>query len=347
MDPKSIALTCVPSVDHDLQGHPENPKRFRDFERLHSLPIATRFAVLPPQPADREAILRVHPPQYLAALQHAAEQGPGFLDYGDTYVSRASFEAATNAAGGVLQVLETIVEKRSKCGFALIRPPGHHATQTRAMGFCLLNNIAIAARHAQAMGLDKILIVDFDVHHGNGTQQIFEADPTVFYFSTHQSGIYPGTGHLQERGIGDGEGSVMNIPLPARAGDQAFISIFERLLLPISHRFGPDMIMVSAGFDAHWRDPLANLILTRDGFYRLSEILSVLASDLCHGRLLFILEGGYDPKILQESVATILSAAAGAPNPFPEKDIAPYEEVAIESLIERAISIHQLDNTIA
>lgn len=346
MELNSIALTFVPSNDHDLHGHPENPNRFNYFERLHSLPIAEHFIVIPPQPADEELILRVHPQKYLEALKQAVEQGPGYLDYGDTYITPASYEAARMAAGGVLQVLEAIIEKRAKRGFAMIRPPGHHATQTRAMGFCILNNIAIAARHAQTMGMSKILIVDFDVHHGNGTQQIFEADPTVSYFSTHQSGIFPGTGYLHEKGIGDGEGTVVNIPLPGRTGDQGLISIFERILLPISRRFAPDMIMVSAGFDGHWRDPLANLILTRDGYYHLSKILLSMADSLCQGRLLFVLEGGYDPKTLQESIAEILSAIAGSPSPFKEKDKAPYEEISIEDIIERAISIHGLKNDV-
>ena len=335
-----IGLTFVRSQDHQIQGHPEHPDRFSHFDLLQSLPFAERFLELPAKPAEQEMLVRIHPQSYLDALKHAAQSGPGFVDYGDTYVTRASYDAARMSAGGVIQLLEAIFDGRVSSGFALVRPPGHHTTQNRAMGFCLLNNIAIAARHAQSLGMKKILIVDFDVHHGNGTQAIFEGDPSVFYFSTHQAGIFPGTGYLDERGTGEGEGTIVNIPLPARAGDQALLSIFKRILAPLAQRFQPDIIMVSAGFDAHWKDPLANLILTKDGYYYLSEMLTSIADSLCRSRLLFVLEGGYDPKILQESVAMVLSALAHAPIPSAQQDKAPYQETSISDLIDRAISIH-------
>jgi len=342
MRSKTIALTTVRSVDHNLAGHPENANRFMYFDQLHSLPISAELITIPPQPADDEAILRIHSYEYLEALRQASKTGPGFVDYGDTYVTTASWQAAQMATGGVLQILEAILDKRAKCGFALVRPPGHHATRTRAMGFCLLNNIAIAARHAQSQGFEKILIVDFDVHHGNGTQDIFEADPSVFYLSSHQSGIFPGTGHLHEVGVGEGEGTVVNVPLPPRSGDQALITIYDQILTPLAIRFKPEMIMVSAGFDAHWSDPLASLLLTRGGYYTIAHTLTSLAKSLCEGRILFVLEGGYNPETLFDCVGSVLSAMAGDPPSNEKDDSAPYPESSIDQLLNQVTSIHKI-----
>lgn len=342
MGSKKIAFTAVPSIDHNLEGHPENANRFRHFRQLSNLPTSADILQISPRPADEETILKIHPDQYLEALKQAAEMGPGFVDYGDTYVTPASYEAALMAVGGVLQVLNAILDGQTEAGYALVRPPGHHATHSRAMGFCLLNNIAIAASYAQAHGHPKILIVDFDVHHGNGTQDIFIEDPSVFYVSTHQSGIFPGTGHIQETGIGDGEGTLANFPLPTHAGDQALISIFDQIITPLSHRFKPNFIMVSAGFDAHWTDPLANLQLTTHGYYQIAHILSTLANSLCEGRLLFVQEGGYDPDTLFDCVGSVLCALAGDAPPINDQDSPPYPEKSVQHLLDQSVLIHKI-----
>lgn len=220
MFPVPVCYTLVPSPEHDLEGHPENADR---FDRLEAA-----MAALPPDIAQRvdaleasdDAILRVHPESYTRALQAACLQGPAYIDPAPTYVTQASLGAARRAAGGALAVLDQVLAGKARTGLALVRPPGHHATATRAMGFCLLNNIAIAARHAQDAGLRRVMIIDFDVHHGNGTQDIFESDGEVLYLSTHQYGIYPGTGQLGDVGLGPGAGTTVNIPLPPHSGDQ-------------------------------------------------------------------------------------------------------------------------------
>jgi acetoin utilization deacetylase AcuC-like enzyme len=328
MGENKIATVLVPSPDHTLEGHPENAGRFAALRPIFDdLPGAVTLDV-PGSVASTEAVTDVHPEVYLKALEQACAQGPAYIDYAPTYVTPSSFECALAAVGGTLQVLNALVEDQADRGFALVRPPGHHATATRAMGFCLLNNVAIAARRAQLSGYEKIMIADFDVHHGNGTQEIFEEDPRVLYISTHQEGIYPGTGFLDERGKGEGEGTVFNIPLPARAGDTALFQAFDQVVLPAGERFQPDLILVSAGFDAHWRDPLAELQLSCHGFHALAALLSTLAEHTCR-KIMFVLEGGYDPEALAASVAAVMHALAGTappqdpigPAPFPEPDV--------------------------
>jgi acetoin utilization deacetylase AcuC-like enzyme len=187
-----------------------------------------------------------------------------------------------------------------------------------------------------------MLRIDFDVHHGNGTQDIFNADPNVLFLSSHQSGIFPGTGHLHEVGIDEGEGTIVNIPLPPRAGDQAFLKIYDHILIPLANRFQPEIILVSAGFDAHWSDPLASLLLTKEGYYQIAQSLNSLAESLCDGRIMFVLEGGYDPKTLFDCVTTVLSAVAGDPMTNYDEDLAPYSEVSIDTLIDQVMAIHKI-----
>jgi acetoin utilization deacetylase AcuC-like enzyme len=342
MGSNKIAFTTVHSADHKLEGHPEHPNRFKHFKSRNNFPTSIDIVNIASEPAEDESIRMVHPPQYLQALKEASQMGPGFLDYGDTYVTPTSYQSAINAVGGVLQVLKSILSGESQSGYALVRPPGHHASPTKAMGFCLLNNIALAAKVAQRQGCPKILIIDFDVHHGNGTQKVFEEDSTVSYISTHQSGIFPGTGYLHEVGVGEGKGTLANFPLPARAGDKALLSIFDQMITPLSHRFEPDFIMVSAGYDAHWTDPLASLQLTTFGFYQFSQKLTSLANSLCEGRILFVQEGGYDPDTLADCVRSVLFALSGNLPPALEQIAPPYPETSIDSLLEKARSIHKL-----
>ena len=337
-----IAVTFVDSPSHVFPGHPESP------DRLLALRVALESAQgnavhrLPPTPAPPADLERVHPPEYLHALEAACHQGPGIIDPAPTYVTPDSYANALLAAGGTLAVLDEVLEGRARSGFAIIRPPGHHATPNRAMGFCLLNNVAVAARRAQANGFPRLLIFDFDVHHGNGTQAIFESDPNVLYISTHQEGIYPLTGWPEEMGIGEGLGSVINVPLPAGTGDHGAQEIFERVAAPAAIRFQPEMILVSAGFDAHWRDPLAGLQFTTRGYFSLTSNLINLAHALCGGRLVFCLEGGYDARVVAEGVLACLAALQGTALAQDSLGPAPHPEPDISDRILRTIALHGL-----
>ncbi len=340
MSGNKIAISLVPSPLHVYPGHPESPDRFAHFHRIHDGPLNKYINELTPEPAPLEMIQLVHPDAYVDEIQEASSSGPGFIDYGDTYVTPASFKAALKAVGGTWAVVDAVIQRKCEYGFALVRPPGHHATATRAMGFCLFNNIAIAARKLQAQGFHRVMIVDFDVHHGNGTQAIFERDESVLYLSTHQWGIYPGTGSLNEKGMDDGEGSIINIPLPAHAGDTAFEAILERIISPAADRFRPDTMLISAGFDAHWRDPLASLQLTTRGFYSLGRGLKVLADEICESRIVFILEGGYDPQALAENVRAILFALSEQELVGELKGSPPLPETDASAMIDEVIRSH-------
>lgn len=342
MSASPIAITIVPSPAHNSSGHPENAERFRDFGRIDELPFVDELLKIEPRAATEDELTSVHPPTYLKALQQAVSQGPGYIDYAPTYVTQGSYQAALDAAGGTLEVAEAVATGRAAAGFALIRPPGHHATPTEAMGFCLVNNLAVATRHVQQLGFRKVMIVDFDVHHGNGTQEVFERDPDVLYLSTHQAGIYPGSGYLSDTGTGEGQGTVINIPLPAGAGDRAFAEIADRVILPAAERFGPQILMVSAGFDAHWQDPLASLQLSCSGFYHLGTVLSGIARRHCQGRAVFSLEGGYDPQALASSILAILHALAGRHAPPDPLGPPPNAEPSIEGILNKVLSIHSL-----
>jgi len=342
MSAGSIAYTLVPSPEHAFPGHPESPERFRFFDRLQTGELSEHLRAIPARPAAEDAITSVHTMGHLQAIREAARQGPRFVDYGDTYVAPSSCEAALLAAGGTIAMLEAILAGDVDKGFALVRPPGHHATQNQAMGFCLFNNIAIATRQALRSGCARVMIVDFDVHHGNGTQDIFYEDGDVLYVSTHQRGIYPGSGYAREVGAGSGEGTTINIPLPGGAGDRAFQMAIEQVILPAGERFKPDLLLISAGFDAHWCDPLAGLQLSTSGYYEIASRLRALAEKVCGGRMLFTLEGGYDPRGLAENVGAVLRACAGlAPGPD-QLGPAPRDEPDIGPLISEIRSIHSL-----
>ncbi len=339
---KTLAVSLVPSPEHALAGHPEAPGRFAGLSALlDGFEGATLLRLAPAEGARRAAAL-VHDGAYLERLQAACRRGPALIDPAPTYVTPASFESALHAAGGALAVLEAIESGRAAAGIALVRPPGHHAPADQAMGFCLLNNVAIAARSARQFGFPRILIVDFDVHHGNGTQAITESDPDLLFVSTHQEGIYPGTGHWRETGSGAGEGSVVNVPLPPGAGDAAFDLIASRLLAPLARRHRPDLILVSAGFDAHWRDPLAGLQLTIGGYHRVVRHLISLAGELAGGRIVFVTEGGYDPEVVTEGVSAILSGLADRPKSADRLGPAPLPEPGVEDLISRIAELHRV-----
>lgn len=315
----TTSYSLVPSPAHHRDDHPENRDRFKHFDRIASLPIAGTRRLIPASPARLDRITAVHSPEYVDALRAAMSQAPAYIDYAPTYITPESFDGALLAAGGTIAVVDSILDGQARAGFALVRPPGHHAVPGRAMGFCLFNNIAIAARHAQSRGLARVMIFDFDVHHGNGTQDAFYEDPSILFISSHQRGIYPGSGQAEETGDGKGKGFTINIPLPSGAGDRAFDQILDRIVQPSAERFRPELILVSAGFDAHWTDPLAGLQFSTLGYFEAARHLRAIAQRLCDGRLAFVLEGGYDPDALADNVRAVFHALSGDPTPVPDR----------------------------
>ena len=288
-------------------GHPESPQRLVAIrDRLERGGRRDRLVAIAPEPAPLAALAAVHDPAYVEALRRACARAPVRLDP-DTTVSAGSWDAALLSAGGGLAAVDAVFDGRVRAAFVATRPPGHHAERDQAMGFCLFNNIAVAARHAQDRhGIERVAIVDWDVHHGNGTQHVFEEDDTVLYISTHQWPFYPGTGARHERGRGRGLGFTLNVPLPAGSGDAVYQRAFETEVIPALEQFRPGVVLVSAGFDAHERDPLAGMALTTEGYRRLTTLLRDAAATLCGGRLVSLLEGGYDLEALAASVETHL-----------------------------------------
>ena len=296
---------------HDMgMGHPESPNRLRAImQRLEQTGTLQRLSKVEPRKAEDEWVTQIHTPEYVAALsRYAPTSGRVSLDP-DTSMSTGSLPAAYMAAGGALAGVDAIMNQRIDHVFCAVRPPGHHAEADRAMGFCLFNNVAIAARYAQKRyGIQRLLIVDWDVHHGNGTQHSFEDDPSILFFSTHQYPHYPGTGRGTERGTGAGEGYTINVPMESGGGDDEYRSIFQNILLPAAEQFKPEFIIISAGFDAHKDDPLASMGLTESGYTDLTDIVAGIAKRYANGRVLSSLEGGYDLTALAASVDAHLTA---------------------------------------
>jgi len=292
-------------LQHDTGGyHPESPARLKAIvERLERDGVLPKLILIEPTPADLDWIATVHTRQYIEEVKRSCLANMRFLHSPDTIICPRSYDVARLAVGGVLAAIDAVMEGRVKNVFCAIRPPGHHALKSRAMGFCLFNNVAIGARYIQRKyGLSKVLIVDWDVHHGNGTQAIFYDDPTALYFSTHQYPFYPGTGSREERGIGKGEGYTVNVPLPAGSGDEEYVRIFEEILRPKAIQFDPDFILISAGFDPYEDDPIGGMRVTPEGFAELTKIVKEIAEECCEGRLVSVLEGGYNLEGLAESV---------------------------------------------
>jgi acetoin utilization deacetylase AcuC-like enzyme len=331
-------------LEHNQPSHPENARRLeRILNVLEEKGVLERLTLLEPRPATEEELLQVHTARHIESVRQVAERGGGHMD-ADTYVSPRSFEAAKMAAGGLIRAVEAVLAGDATNAFALIRPPGHHATPSRAMGFCLFNNVAIAARTALAMdGVGRVFLADFDVHHGNGTQDIFADDPDVFYFSTHQYPYYPGTGATHEIGHGAGEGSVLNVPLPVGVGDRGYTKIFRELVWPLTKRFDPDLILVSAGYDGHWDDPLASMNLSVSGYATLERELIEMADQLCDGRAVFTLEGGYHLNALAYGVLNAFYALLGEDDVVDPLGPSPRSEPSIDALIEDLKGLHNLN----
>jgi len=302
-------------LQHFQHGHVEGPERLDAINRaLDETGMRDRLLALTPQPISIERLARVHQARHIDRVRVVAERGGGgLMGLGDeTYVAPRSYEAALLAAGAVVTGIEAVLRGVVKNAFALVRPPGHHAFADHGEGFCLFNNIAVAAAAARAeFEIDRVLIVDFDVHHGNGTNAIFYRDPSVLFFSTHQWGIYPGTGHWSEVGEGDGVGYSVNVPMLPGWGDVALQRMFDDLLTPIARRFQPQLILVSAGYDPSWTDRLGSMLLTTSGFFALTRTLVKLSAELCHGRLVMTLEGGYGLDGLAYGVVASFAALLG------------------------------------
>ncbi|MEP6935668.1 MAG: histone deacetylase [Nitrospirota bacterium] len=292
-------------LEHDMgAGHPESPHRLRAImQQLEQSGTAARLTRITPREAEDGWITQIHRPSYLAMLKtQAPASGRVSLDP-DTSMSSGSLAAAYLAAGGALAAVDAIMSKQVDHVFCAVRPPGHHAEAGRAMGFCLFNNVAIAARYVQKQyGLTRVLIVDWDVHHGNGTQHSFDDDPSVLFFSTHQFPHYPGTGRESERGRGAGEGFTINVPMEAGEGDEEYCAVFQKSLVPAADAFKPEFVIISAGFDAHKDDPLASMRLTEEGYAELTGIVAGIATRHASGRMLASLEGGYHLTSLAASV---------------------------------------------
>jgi acetoin utilization deacetylase AcuC-like enzyme len=299
-------------LEHDTGDHVENSRRLVEaLSYLKETGIKEKLACLPPRPASLKELEMIHTPEYISYVKSKAVKGGGWLDP-DTVMSPKSYEAALYATGGVLAAVEAVMKGEVDNAFALVRPPGHHAIRDRAMGFCIFNNVAIAAKFALSkFNLKRVLIADFDVHHGNGTQDAFYADPQVLYFSTHQYPFYPGTGWMDETGTGEGEGTTVNFPMAVGWGDEEYLRAFNEVLVPVARRFQPQLILVSAGFDAHWADGLAMMRVTITGFAQMAMILKELAAELCQGRLIFTLEGGYNLKVVASSTKAVFDVLLG------------------------------------
>lgn len=298
--------------------HPERPERLvAARQAIAKLPVAWKS--VPAREATDDELVRVHDARFVEALGRMRGES-GHVDP-DTYIAPRSVEAARLAAGGLVGVVDAILDGPVKKGVALLRPPGHHARPWRAMGFCILNNVAIAAAHARARGVERVLIVDFDVHHGNGTQEIFWRDPSVLFMSTHQFPFYPGTGDADEVGEGEGHGFTVNVPLNAGGGDAVYRAAFERVLAPIADQFAPELVLVSAGFDAAARDPLAEMEVSSTGFGWMARAIAAIAERHAGGRMALVLEGGYDLVALEaglgEATRGMLGLGAGPPSQSP------------------------------
>jgi acetoin utilization deacetylase AcuC-like enzyme len=307
-----VALFYHPAfLEHDTGNHPESARRLvgilAELER-RGIP---EKSLLRPEPAGLDLLAQVHDPTYIRAVDEVARAGGGYWDL-DTYISEGSYEAAVLAAGAAAAAVDAAVAGTPS--FALVRPPGHHALHRSAMGFCLFNNVAVAAQHAvSAHGLSRVMVVDWDVHHGNGTQDAFYDRADVLFLSTHRYPFYPGTGALDETGHGEGRGYTVNVPLPGGVGDEGYTRVFEQVVAPLARRYRPELIVVSAGYDSHLADPLGGMAVTVAGFSEMARTVVGLAREIpeCKGRLAAVLEGGYNVAALSASVAATIAALGG------------------------------------
>ncbi len=339
-------LTHSSFTEHDLPRHPEHAGRIKAvWEQLSAQGLLDQLQRIAPSPASDDQILAVHSRVHLDRLVDILRQNRTVRIDHDTYALPASLKVARLAAGAVIDAVGAVASGHAENALTIVRPPGHHATADRQMGFCLLNNVAIGARQAQVQHqCEKVLIIDFDVHHGNGTQDIFYADPSIMFVSIHQSPFYPGSGALNETGSGAGQGFTLNVPLASGHGDAAYERIFSNVVRPVAERFAPDLMLISAGFDAHWVDPLAGMQLSLAGYDRLTRECLRMAERLCNGKIVFVMEGGYDLNALAHGWCNIARRLLGIdtlsdPYGSPPANTSPGD---IEQVIGRVRHIHKL-----
>ena len=327
------------------RAHPESPERLNQIIKAAKELMGEceeKIEVTDSENIEIDDLLAVHVPDHVDKIRAISDSGGGMITI-DTTLNEHTYRTAKLAAGATKQAVQLVDENKTKASFAVVRPPGHHAVPQGAMGFCIFNNIAIAARTLQAeKNLERIAIVDFDVHHGNGTQDSFYDDPNTLFISTHQYPHYPGTGNIMETGTKEGEGTTINIPLPVGTSDNEFIQIYDQIIIPALERYRPQFILVSAGYDAHWDDPLAGLGLSLEGLAWISRKLIETADKYCDGKIVFTLEGGYNLNVLSNGVANSIRALLGRDDFTDPLGNFVGEGINIEKLISEVIKIHQL-----
>lgn len=335
-----VYWTYQDAPEHFFPSHPESPERlnvFKEWLTQASYPAMEKLDFEPAQPGD---LFLAHSQQMLESVQAECGQGRHEIEHAPTYVTADSYQAALRAVGATLAVSRKILAEGTGRGFAIVRPPGHHAVHDRAMGFCLFNNLAIAAADAVIGGMSRVAIFDFDAHHGNGIEDIFWHTDQVGYCSIHEQGLYPGTGQVEA--APHARGRLINIPVPAFSGTKTFDQVFDQVVVPWLRAFQPEMLFVAAGYDAHFSDPLTSLTLNTDGFFKLTRKLVQLADELTEGRILFALEGGYDHLALSDNLQASLAALSGEEN-YPDhygKGTDQFREVS--SLVDTVRNYHHI-----
>lgn len=331
-------------LKHTQAGHPEGAQRLEAIiKELESSGLLASLQQIPSRAATIEELSYVHPASHIDMVKASSARGGGHLDP-DTYTTPDTYDAATIAVGSLVDLTLAVIDGQVNNGFAFVRPPGHHATRNRAMGFCIFSNVAIAAKAAQKQRhLERIAIVDFDVHHGNGTQDVFEEESTVLYSSTHQYPHYPGTGRIDDTGRGSGTGTIINFPLSAGVGDDGFQAIYHEVLIPALHRFQPQLLLISAGYDCHWNDPLASLGISLEGLAWISQILIQTAVELCEGKIVFALEGGYNLDVLRLGVANSVRALLGREDFVDPFGKSPRREPNLMEYLKEVKKIHNIE----
>jgi len=332
----NTAYTFVTSRNHIYPDHPERPGRLDILQpRLKNY----NAELLDAKPASHDEVSLIHDPKLVAALERVCrEEAPGIIDYAPTYVTQSSFDDALLAAGGVITCTRAVLNGDVDNAFAIVRPPGHHAEPDKAMGFCIFNNVAIGGRVALEEGLERVMVIDYDAHHGNGTQAAFMNEDRVAFLSSHQWGIYPGTGWLTD--APHAKGRIVNVPLPARAGDKVYEQMANSIFKPFVESFKPQMLFISVGFDAHWNDPITMLGLSSAGYFTLAQKVVALADEYCNGKIVFVLEGGYDPMNVANGAGGVFDALSRRELSHEADDPNPYEEPDCESRIEEVRKLH-------
>jgi len=332
----TTAYTFVPSPNHVYPDHPERPGR---LELLQPKLSSFNAKLLDSKPASRDQISLVHKPELVSTLEKVCrEEAPGIIDYAPTYVTQSSFEDALSAAGGVITCSRAVMHGEAKNAFAIVRPPGHHAEPDRAMGFCIFNNIAIAARDALTNGMERVMVIDYDAHHGNGSQAAFLNDERVAFLSAHQWGIYPGTGWIDD--APNAKKRIVNVPLPAYAGDKVYEQAADQVFKPFVESFKPQMLFISVGFDAHWKDPITSLGLSTEGYFTLAGKVIALAEEYCDSKIVFVLEGGYDPVNVANGAEATFDALTNSKRGNDAGDLSPHREPDCASRIEEIRKWH-------